>query len=45
MRQSDPPPGRRKGEDAVNCYDGSEENNDSSVENDDSSVENNDSLV
>ena len=44
-RRSDPPPGRRKWGDSVNCYDGLVENNDSLVENDDSLVENDDSLV
>ena len=45
QRWSDPPPGRRKWEDAANCFDSSVENDDSLVENDDSSVENNDSSV
>ena len=45
QRRTDPPLGRRKREDAVYCYNGSAENNDSLAENDDSLVENDDSLV
>ena len=45
QRRSDPPPGRRKWEDAVNCYDSLGENDDSSVEKDDSLVEKDDNLV
>ena len=39
-RRSDPSPGRVKLDDAVNCHDGSVENDDSSVGNNDNLVEN-----